>query len=118
MRSFPFAFRGIAFVVRNEHNARIHLAATLAVAGLGLFLGVDAGDWCWLVLAMTLVWSCEAINTAIERVADAAVPDHHPYIEQAKDAAAGAVLIAAIGASAIGLLVLGPPLLAWLRGGP
>jgi diacylglycerol kinase (ATP) len=111
IRSFPFAFRGIALMLRLEHNARIHLVASIAVVALGLLLGISLAEWCWLVLAITIVWSCEAINTAIESLADAAVPERNPLIERAKDAAAGAVLIAAIGAATVGLLVLGPPLL-------
>jgi diacylglycerol kinase (ATP) len=116
LRSFPFAFRGILHVLSSEHNSRIHLAVTLAVIALGLLLRIELSGWCWLVLAMMAVWCGEAFNTAIERVADAAVPEDNPLIQQAKDAAAGAVLIAAIGAAVIGLLVLGPPLLALLLG--
>ncbi len=61
---------------------------------------------------MMAVWTAEGINTALERLADAVTTDHHQLIGQAKDAAAGAVLIAAIGAATIGLLVMGPHLLA------
>jgi diacylglycerol kinase (ATP) len=114
VRSFKYAFRGIGVMLRMEHNAWIHAAATIAVLGLGFWLDVSAGDWCWLVLAMTAVWASEGINTAVERLADAAVPEAHPLVEQAKDAAAGAVLISALGSAVIGLLVLGPPLLAEL----
>jgi len=116
IRSFPFAFRGIALIVRLEHNARIHLAATIAVVALGLLLQISLAEWCLLVLAMTVVWSCEAINTAIESLADAAVPEHNPLVGQAKDAAAGAVLVAAIGAATVGFLVLGPPLIRFALG--
>jgi diacylglycerol kinase len=68
-------------------------------------------------MAITIVWAMEAVNTAVERLADAAVPEIHPLIAQAKDAAAGAVLIAVLGAVVVGLLVLGPPLLGKLSGG-
>jgi diacylglycerol kinase (ATP) len=114
LASFRDALRGVAVVVQTQHNAWIHLSASLAVVGLGLWLGVSRTDWCWLVLAMTLVWAAEAGNTALERLADAAVPERHPLVRDAKDAAAGAVLVMAIGAAAIGLLVLGPPLWAAL----
>ena len=66
-----------------------------------------------LAVAIALVWAAECLNTAVESLADATSPDHHPLVGRAKDAAAGAVLCAAIGAAVIGLLVLGRPLLAW-----
>jgi diacylglycerol kinase len=110
-RSFRHAFRGLARLLRTEPNAWIHAAATLAVVGLGWALGVDRAAWAWLVAAIAAVWVTEALNTAFERLADAVHPDPHPLVRDAKDAAAGAVLLAAAAAVAVGLLVLGPPLL-------
>lgn len=110
IRSFGHAFRGLA-LLRSEPNAWIHLAATVAVLALGAMLGIDRAGWAWLVAAIASVWVAEAINTAFERLADALHPAEHPLVRDAKDAAAGAVLIAAAGAVVIGLLVLGPPLL-------
>jgi diacylglycerol kinase (ATP) len=112
LRSVRFALRGIALMLRTQHNAWIHPAATLAVIAVGLLLGVTAAEWCWLVLAIVAVWTAEALNTALELLADVASPEFHPLVEQAKDVAAGAVLISALGAVAIGGLVLGPHLLA------
>ncbi len=99
---------------RSQTNARIHAAATVAVIALGGFLQISRGDWCWLVVAIAMVWTAECMNTALESLADATAPDPNPLVGRAKDAAAGAVLCASIGAALIGLLVLGPPLLAWL----
>jgi len=118
VRSFGYAFRGVGRMLREEPNARIHAVATLLVAGLGLALDVGRLEWCALVLAMGFVWSAEALNTALESMCDVASLERHPGIERAKDAAAGAVLLAAIGAALVGLLVLGPPLLAALFTGP
>lgn len=117
IRSFRYACAGLATMLRSQHNAWIHLAATVAVAALGAWLRLDAAGWCWIVLAVMAVWSAEALNTAFEFLADAASPQFHPLVKHAKDVAAGAVLIAAAGAVLIGLLVLGPPLLARLGGG-
>ena len=111
VHSFGHATRGIWIVLRGQHNAWIHAVATLFVVVLGFGLGVSVGDWCWLVLALTAVWASEAFNTALEHLADAASPGFHPLVRQAKDVAAGAVLISALGAAVIGALVLGPPLL-------
>jgi len=110
---FERSLQRLAVVVRTQHNAWIHLTATAGVVGLGGWLDVSRTDWCWLIVAMTLVWGAEAANTALERLADAAIPDHNPLVGDAKDAAAGAVLVAAIGAAVIGLLTLGSPL--WVR---
>jgi len=115
-RSFAAAGAGLAYVLASQHNARIHAAATVAVVAAGLGLGVSRLEWCWLVAAIAAVWTAEAFNTALEALADAVKPDRHPLIGRAKDAAAGAVLAASIGAALIGLFVLGPPLLRWLRG--
>lgn len=116
IRSFRHAGAGIAVTFVLEPNAKIHAAVTVAVVLLGALLDLSRGDWCWLVVAISMVWAAECMNTALEALADATHPDEHPLVGRAKDAAAGAVLCAAIGAAAIGLLVLGGPLLAWLYG--
>lgn len=112
VESFGFAIRGIALVLRTQHNAWIHAVATVAVIALSLWLELPARDWLWIVAAIVAVWAAEAFNTAIERLSDAVTTESNPLIGQAKDAAAGAVLIAAVGAAMIGVLVIGPRLLA------
>lgn len=97
-------------MLRSQHNAWIHALATVAVGVAGSVLRVSAAEWCWLVLCVVAVWSAEALNTALELLADAASPTFHPLVKQAKDVAAGAVLITAIGSVIIGILVFGPHL--------
>jgi diacylglycerol kinase len=109
-RSFVFAGRGMTVMIRSQHNAWIHLLATVVVVGLGLLLGLSRLEWCAILVAIMIVWVSEAFNTAIELLADVVSPKLHPLIGQAKDVAAAAVLIAASGAVGIGLLVLGPRL--------
>ena len=116
MKSFVDAGRGLAFLLTSQRNARIHLGATLAVVGLGLWLGIDSHEWRWIGLAIALVWITEAFNTALEALADAVHPEQHEGVGRAKDVAAGAVLVAAIAAVCIGLSILGPPLVAVLSG--
>ena len=108
LHSFRYALAGLRTLLLTQHNAWIHAAATGLVVAAGLVLGLSPAEWCWLVLAMTLVWMAEALNTALEFLADAVTQEFHPLILQAKDVAAAAVLIAAIGALVIGLLVFGP----------
>ncbi|MBN9524005.1 diacylglycerol kinase family protein [bacterium] len=110
LRSVRYALQGIATMLRSQHNAWVHAAATAVVVPLGIALGLSAAEWCWIVVAVVAVWAAEALNTAIELLTDVASPDYHPVAGQAKDVAAGAVLITALGAAAIGLLVFGPHL--------
>ncbi len=110
-QSFRDAFRGVGALLRTQPNAWLHALATAGVCALALWLGAERGDWLWLAAAIAAVWAAEAMNSALEALADAAHPEPHPLVGRAKDLAAAAVLIAAAGAAAIGLLVLGPPLL-------
>jgi diacylglycerol kinase (ATP) len=111
LRSFRYAIYGIAVMLTSQHNAWLHAVATGVIVGLGTTFGLSAGEWCWLVLAIMAVWTAEALNTALELLADVASPAFHPLVKQAKDVAAGAVLISACGATVIGVLILGPRLL-------
>lgn len=109
-RSFVYALQGLIFMLRSQPNARVHLLATLGVCGAGLHFGLSGGEWLWLCMAIVLVWSAEAFNTAVEQLADAVHPQRHPGIGRAKDLAAGAVLVAAVGAAVIGVVVFWPHL--------
>jgi diacylglycerol kinase (ATP) len=113
-RSFRYAFRGLAALLRSEPNAWIHLLAAALACALGAFLDLPRAGWLWLAAAIAGVFAAEALNSALEALADAVHPAPHPLVARAKDLGAAAVLIASAGAAAIGLLVLGPPLLAWL----
>jgi len=103
-------------MMASQKNAWIHLLATVAVVAVGIQLKLNLAEWCWMVLAIVAVWSAEALNTAFEFLTDVASPSFHPVAAKAKDVAAGAVLIAAIGSVVIGLLVLGPHLLVLVAG--
>jgi len=113
--TFAHAGRGVAAVVWSQPNAWIHLAATVAVVAAGFAFGVSRLEWGLLVLAIAAVWSAEALNTAVEVLADVVSPAPHPAVGRAKDVAAGAVLLAAAGALVVGVLVFGPRLLRLLE---
>lgn len=108
VRSFGYAIAGIFRMLRCQHNAWLHLGVTGGVVGAGFFFGLTAGEWCWIILAIAIVWTAEALNTAFELLADAASPTFHPLVRDAKDVAAGAVLITAVGAAIIGLIIFWP----------
>lgn len=101
-------------VFATQANARIHAVATVLVVGAGFFFGLTRLEWALVVAAIALVWTAEAINTAIESAIDLVSPAQHPLAGRAKDAAAGAVLAAAIGAAIVGVCVFGPRIAAWL----
>lgn len=103
--SFACAFRGIAALLKSEVHARFHLVATVAAIALGRWFEITAGEWIALILAIGLVWTAEALNTAIEYVADLAHPNEHPEVKKLKDLAAAAVLFASIAALLVGLIV-------------
>ncbi len=110
IRNVRCALQGIRAMLGSQHNAWVQVAATIAVVIGGLLVRLEANEWCWITLAIISVWTAEALNTAFEFLTDVASPEFHPLAGKAKDVAAGAVLIAAIGAVIIGLLVSGPKL--------
>jgi diacylglycerol kinase (ATP) len=83
------------------------------VGVFGIWARLSRLEWCCILLAVVAVWAAEALNTAIEFVTDLASPEFSSLARKAKDVAAGAVLITAVGAVIIGLLIFGPRLLAW-----
>jgi diacylglycerol kinase len=115
-RSFRYAIAGWWYVLRTQHNAWIHALVSTAVFLLGLWLRITRQEWAILILTMMAVWMAEFMNTALEAVVDMIMPDQHPLAKVAKDVAAAAVLVGAIGAALIGLLILGPPLWSKLFG--
>ena len=110
LRSFRFALRGLRAMLRSQHNAWIHALASAGVVAAGLLLELGAGEWIAITLAVVAVWTAEALNTALEALCDVASAEFHPRVELAKDVAAGAVLIAAVGAVVVGVLVFVPRL--------
>lgn len=108
LKSFSYAFNGIQFMLKTQHNSWIHLAISIFVVALGFFEKMNINDWRWLISAIILVWFAETINTAFEFLCDVVSPELHHSVQKAKDIAAGAVLICAIGASILGILVFWP----------
>lgn len=108
IRSFKYAGAGLWTMLKSQQNAWIHVCVTLAVIVAGFCFGISVSEWCWIVLAIMAVWTAEALNTAFEFLADVASPEFHPLVKNAKDTAAGAVLISAIGSAIIGLLIFVP----------
>jgi diacylglycerol kinase (ATP) len=107
-KSIRFALTGLSILFRTQHNAWVHLVATIAVTSLACVLNVTPGEWALLTIVIAQVWIAEGLNTAIEFLADAVTLERHPLIGKAKDVAAGSVLISAVGAAIVGGTVFLP----------
>ena len=119
VRSFGYAIAGILQLVRRQRNARIHVIVTVAVCAASAAWGLSRVEWLVLILTIAMVLGMEGLNTAIEAVVDLASPQFHPLAKQAKDVAAGAVLLVALGAVGVAILLYGArllDLLQWLLG--
>ena len=108
LKSFVYAINGLKFVLKTQHNAWLHLAISLVVISTAFYLKINTNDWRWLIVAITLVWFAETINTAFEFVCDVVSPELHQSVQAAKDIAAGAVLLCAVGAAILGFCVFLP----------
>lgn len=104
------AARGVRCGLQDEFNFRVHLLLAYLVLTTAALVGVPVEQWALLVLAVALVFVVELLNTALERTVDLVRSGRNPMAGYAKDVAAGAVLVMAMGAAGVGLLLLGPRL--------
>jgi diacylglycerol kinase len=107
--STRYALRGIRFLLE-ERNARLLLAGTGVTTAAGVYFELEPVEWCAVILAIASLWVAEGLNSALERLTDLVSPGFHPLAGRAKDIAAGAVLIALVGAVSIGIIIFGPRL--------
>jgi len=112
-RSFAIAGSGFSRAWSTQPNLRLETFIGIGALALAAWLRAPAAP---ILLACMCVIALELMNSAIEAAIDLVSPDHHPLAGKAKDLAAAAVLTAAVGAVIVGLVVIGPPLLAKLGG--
>jgi diacylglycerol kinase (ATP) len=110
-KSFVHAFSGWWYVIHTQKNAWLHTVSTVLVLAGAIWLALPAWQIAILVLTISIVWTAEFINSALEAVVDLASPYKHPLAKVGKDVGAAAVLIAALSSVVVGFLLLGPPLL-------
>ena len=106
--SFKYAFEGIITTIKEERNMFIHFLIAIIVVITGIYVRLSLNEWLICLLLFALVFSLELINTAIENTVDLVTTKKNKKAKLAKDAAAGAVLIAAIFASIIGIIIFLP----------
>jgi diacylglycerol kinase (ATP) len=108
IKSFGPAFKGLFWLFKNEGNAQFHLIATIVVVFAGFYCNVNTTEWIFLCLAIGLVLTAEALNTAIEKLVDLLHPERNKQAGLVKDLAAAGVLIASIISVIIAALVFVP----------
>lgn len=109
-RSFFYAFRGIAYCIKNERNMRIHISMMMIVSYFSFFFKLTSIEYLILFLCFGMVLAAETFNTAIEALVNLESPSYHHYARIAKDVAAGAVAITAFVAAVAGLILFFKPL--------
>jgi len=105
---FHYAWNGILYIIKTERNFRIHLVCGFLAVAASVWLDLKIVEWALIVLVIGLVLLAELVNSAIEMIIDYLKPEIHPSAEKIKDAAAGAVLVAAIAAVVVGAIIFIP----------
>ena len=115
LQSFVYAYRGILYLLRTQHNAWIHLAFALIAILLGICFSITQFEWIAILLCIGVVFAAETFNTSIELLCDARFTEYDKRAEIIKDTAAGAVLIVSVAAAIIGGIIFIPKLLLLLK---
>jgi len=108
LKSVGYAFKGAVLLLKTEASIKIQFTIAIIVTIAGFFFNISTSEWIIQLLAIGLVMSIEGVNTAIEEIANFIHPEHHTKIGLIKDIAAGAVFIASIFATIIGLVIYVP----------
>jgi len=107
-RAFRFAFEGILHGLKEERNLKVHFIAAIVVIIAGILTGLTGAEWFVVIILIGAMLSFELMNSAVERIVDLVTFEQHPLAKQAKDLAAGAVLVFAIVSAVIGLMIFIP----------
>lgn len=109
-RSFYNAARGIVLVFKTEQSFRLQTLAGIGALACAWALRFSRDEWFALIIAIGAVLALELVNSVFERVIDAFKPRLHPAVRDMKDIMAGVVLVASLGALAVGLILFVPRL--------
>lgn len=115
-KSFGYAFEGIFAVIKKERNMKIHCCVMGLVIAAGLLFGISVVQWCLCFILFGLIMALEMVNTAVEAAVDLVTEERRPLAKLAKDAAAGAVLLASVMAAAVGAMIFIPEVLQFMDG--
>jgi diacylglycerol kinase (ATP) len=106
IRSFGYAFNGVRVLIYTQPHARLHLISTVIVLVGGAYLKLERSEWLAILICIGMVWMAEAMNTAIEFLADEVSLEQRERIGKTKDVAAAGVLIVAIISAVVALVIL------------
>ena len=113
--SLEFALTGIFTAFKEEKNMRSHVLSAVAAIIAGLIFRISAAEWLFLLLSIFLVIAFEIMNSAVENVVDLASDYHFSMrAKNAKDMAAGAVLVVSGFAVVTGLIIFVPKIWNWI----
>lgn len=115
--SFKHAFRGMWSMLKSEHNARIHLLASILALLAAIIFKINLVEWSLLIIVIGLVFAAELVNTGIETMADIVKPEYDENIKKVKDYTAAAVLITALVAIICGGIIFIPKILKLILNG-
>lgn len=112
LKSFKYAFAGMRVLIREEHNARIHIGATVLVIICGFLFRISEMEWIAVILCIGMVFTAECLNSSLERTADFIKAEHDNHKKDIKDLAAAAVLFSAMAAFIVGCIIFIPKIIA------
>lgn len=105
IKSFGYALNGIAAFFSKEKNGQIQAAVGLAAVTAGFYYNISSVDWCILIICIAIVLAFEMMNSALEKICNLVNHEIHPAVKIIKDVSAAAVLVAAFGAVASGIII-------------
>jgi len=108
MSGFAYAATGLVEAIKSQFTIRFHFVATVAVIALSFYYHLAPTEWCLILLSVSIVWTTELLNTALEYLTDFVSPEYNYLAGKVKDIAAGAVLIAALLSACVGLIIFVP----------
>ncbi len=108
LKGFVYAAKGAFLLLRTESSIQLQFTLAVVVTIAGFYYEISRVEWMIQTLAIGLVMGIEGLNTAIEKLSDFVQPEHDPKIGLIKDISAGAVMIAAVAASILGLIIYLP----------
>ena len=108
---FAYAAKGLVEAIKSQFSIRFHFVASILVVGLSFYYKLSGFEWCLILLSISIVWTTELLNTALEYLTDFVSPEYNYLAGKVKDIAAGAVLVAAFLSACVGLIIFIPKMI-------
>jgi len=112
MKGAKYALKGALILLRTEASVQVQFSIATLLTIAGFYFKISTTEWMFQIFSIGLIMSIEGLNTAVEEIADFIHPEFHNKIGLIKDIAAGAVFIAAIASTIIGVIIYAPKIIA------